>query len=223
METKKNPKVDLTRKTSFFFSIALLITMSLVLTAFEWRQHEAKLDDLVQRSIDPFEMDDVPPTEILPPPPPTPPAPVIVEVPNEEEITEDIKVNLDIEVSAETVLKHTEFVPETPEENPDVPFIAPESPASFDGGYDAFYRFVSSKIKYPAQARRMGIEGKVYVEFVVNRDGTLTELSVLKGIGGGCDEEAVRVVQNSPPWNPGKQRGVPVRQKMVLPIVFELN
>ncbi len=68
----------------------------------------------------------------------------------------------------------------------------------------------------------MGIEGKVFVEFVVDKDGSLTQFIVVKGIGAGCDEEAVRIIQNSPPWSPGKQRGKPVKQRMVLPIFFTL-
>jgi len=69
----------------------------------------------------------------------------------------------------------------------------------------------------------MGVEGKVFVEFVINRDGTLVDVRVVRGIGAGCDEEAVRVVQSSPPWKPGKQRGKPVRQKYTLPIQFKLQ
>src|SRR5262245_51483312 len=103
MELKKNPKADLTRQSTFFFSIGLLITMSLVLAAFEWRQFEEKPDELAQRRTDVFEETiEVPPTDIPPPPPPAVQAPVIVEVPDEEEIEEDIQVNLDIEVSQET-------------------------------------------------------------------------------------------------------------------------
>jgi protein TonB len=77
-------------------------------------------------------------------------------------------------------------------------------------------------LKYPAQARRMRIEGKVFVEFVVDRDGSVTNVVIVKGIGAGCDEEAQRIIAGSPPWNAGKQRGKPVRQRMVLPITFKL-
>jgi protein TonB len=86
----------------------------------------------------------------------------------------------------------------------------------------AFYAFVSQTIRYPAQARRMGIEGKVFVEFVVEKDGSLSSFTVVKGIGAGCDEEAIRVLQMSPPWTPGKQRGQAVKQRMVLPIYFKM-
>jgi len=78
-------------------------------------------------------------------------------------------------------------------------------------------------LKYPAQARRMGIEGKVYVTFVVGKEGEITDVKVLKGIGAGCDEEAIRVLSGAPNWKPGKQRGRPVRVRMQLPIIFKLN
>ena len=78
-------------------------------------------------------------------------------------------------------------------------------------------------MKYPSQARRMGIEGRVFVEFIVDKDGTLTNVKAIKGIGAGCDEEAERVIKNHPKWNPGKQRGKAVKQKIVLPITFKLG
>ncbi|MFM7851827.1 MAG: energy transducer TonB, partial [Flammeovirgaceae bacterium] len=86
------------------------------------------------------------------------------------------------------------------------------------GGLAAFYKQVSQVIRYPAKARRNRIEGKVFVQFVVQEDGTLTDFRVIKGIGGGCDEEALRSVMSSPRWQPGKQRGRPVKQRYTLPI-----
>jgi protein TonB len=78
-------------------------------------------------------------------------------------------------------------------------------------------------MKYPAQARRMGVEGKVFVQFVIGKDGAISDVKVIKGIGAGCDEEAIRVVQSSPSWNPGKQRGKAVKQRYTLPIIFKLG
>lgn len=75
---------------------------------------------------------------------------------------------------------------------------------------------------YPHRAQRMGIEGWVFVEFVVERDGSLTDIKVVKGIGGGCDDEAIRVISQAPKWNAGKQRGRSVRVRMVMPIMFKL-
>ena len=98
-----------------------------------------------------------------------------------------------------------------------------ESMPSFEGGIAEFYKFVGNNLKYPAQARRMGIEGKVFVHFIIDKDGSLSDIKVVRGIGAGCDEEVVRIVQMSPKWNPGKQRGRPVRVRMMLPITFKLQ
>jgi protein TonB len=224
MELKKNPKADLTRKTTFFFSIGLLVTMSLVLAAFEWRQYEAKVADLMERRTDVFEETiEVPPTDIPPPPPPQVQAPVIVEVPDEEEIEEDIQVNLDIEVSQDTKVEAIEVKVEEVKEETDEIFTIVEESAAPKGGMGAFYKYVQEKMKYPPQARRMGIDGKVFVEFVINKDGSISDVKAVKGIGAGCDEEAVRVVQGAAAWTPGKQRGKPVKQRMVLPITFKLG
>ena len=102
-------------------------------------------------------------------------------------------------------------------------FTIVEEPAAPVGGMEAFYKFVRKNLKYPSQARRMGIEGKVYVQFVVDKDGTITDVKAVKGIGAGCDEEAVRVINKSPRWNPPKQRGKPVKQRIILPITFQLG
>ena len=166
---------------------------------------------------------EVPPTEQPPPPPPQVQQPQVVEVPDEEKIEEDIKVNLDVEMNEETKVEEIEIKVEEPKEDVDMIFTIVEETATPKGGMAAFYKYVGSKMKYPPQATRMGVEGKVYVEFVINRDGSIVDVRVVRGIGAGCDEEAVRVVEASPAWNPGKQRGKPVRQKYTLPIQFKLQ
>ncbi len=90
-------------------------------------------------------------------------------------------------------------------------------------GMSGFYAELGKKVRYPVPARKYGIEGKVFVSFQVLKDGSLDDITVVKGIGGGCDEEAVRVVSRMKPFNPGLVRGQPVSIKMVLPIVFKLN
>ncbi len=224
MEAKKTESADLTKKTSFFFSIGLLLTLALVFTAFEWKQYEESLIDLQGKSTNTFEeMLEVPPTEQPPPPAPIIQQPQIVEVPDEEEIKEDLNLKFDVEVTEETKVEEVVVAPVEEKENVDEIFSVVEESANPKGGYPAFYKFVGEKIKYPSQARRMGIEGKVFVEFVVNRDGSIVDVKAIKGIGAGCDEEAVRIVQSAPAWTPGKQRGKPVRQKMVIPITFKLG
>jgi protein TonB len=86
-----------------------------------------------------------------------------------------------------------------------------------------FYEYVRKNLKYPRQAKRMGVEGKVFLEFIVNKDGSIVDAKVLRGIGGGCDEEALRIIKSSPKWKPGKQRGQEVRQRMTFPLIFKLN
>jgi TonB family protein len=102
-------------------------------------------------------------------------------------------------------------------------FTVVEEQPEFEGGMDAFYRYVGKEINYPLQARQMGVEGRVDVQFVVEKDGSLSDVRAIKGIGGGCDSEAVKVVQNAPSFRPGTQRGKPVRVRMVMPIIFKLN
>lgn len=221
METKKNASVDLTRKSSYFFSIGLLLSMTLVVGAFEWPQRDSEIinpGDKNEIFID--ELIDIPPTKDVPPP--TAPLiknPVLVEVDTK---TEEDSIRIDIEGT--DIFNQHEFILPTPEpEERAIIETFPEETASPKGGFEAFYKFVSEKIKYPVQARRMGIEGRVFVEFVINKDGSLTDVKAIKGIGAGCDEEAVRIVQSAPSWNPGKQRGKTVRQRYTLPIIFKLG
>lgn len=224
MEAKKTEKADLTNKSTFFFSIGLLITMSLVVMAFEWKRYDDSLVDLTGKTSDVFEeVLEVPPTEQPPPPPPQIQTPQIIEVPDEEEIEEEIKMNLDIEVTQDTKIEEIVVRAEEPKEEVDEIFTIVEESATPKGGMSAFYKYVGEKMKYPAQARRMTIEGKVFVEFVINKDGHISDVRVVKGIGAGCDEEAMRVIQGAPAWTPGKQRGKPVKQRMVLPITFRLG
>lgn len=224
MEPKKTEKADLTKKTSLFFSIGLALTMTLVVMAFEFRTYdETDVKNLGKQMDNMEEILEVPPTEQPPPPPPKIQQPQIIEVPDEEEIKEEIKVEFDAEITTDTKVEAITIVEEQPKEDVDEVFLVVEETAAPVGGMQAFYEYVGKKLKYPAQARRMNIEGKVFVEFVVNRDGSIVDVKAIKGIGAGCDEEAVRVIQSAPAWKPGKQRGKPVRQRMVLPITFKLG
>lgn len=224
MEAKKTDKANLSKKTGFFFNIGLFVTMALVVTAFEWPDKEdGDLVDLGQVNDDFEDLMEIPPTEQPPPPPPKIQQPEIVEVPDEEEIEEEIEVDLDVEITEDEVIEDI-IVEEAPEEEvAEQIFQIVEDPAMPPGGYQAFYEYVGKKLKYPAQARRMGIEGKVYVQFVVDTDGSLTDVKAVKGIGAGCDQEAVRVIEAAPKWSPPKQRGKPVKQRIILPITFKLG
>jgi periplasmic protein TonB len=224
MEAKKNPKIDLSRKSGLFLNIGFVVSLLLVIAAFEWKSYDrGDLLDLGQVNDDFEEMTEIPLTQQPPPPPPKIKQPEIIEVPDEEEIEEEIEVDLDVEITEDTEIAEIVFEEPIEEEETDKIFQIVENPATFKGGIGAFYQYVQKNMKYPSQAQRMGLEGKVFVQFVVGKDGKITDVEVLRGIGAGCDEEAIRVLKNSPAWSPGKQRGRPVRQRMVLPITFKLN
>jgi periplasmic protein TonB len=224
MEAKKSEKADLTKKTGLFFSIGLLFTMAVIVMAFEWKSYDAKLSLLASKSTNTFEeMLEVPPTEQPPPIAPIIQQPQIIEVPDEEEIKEDLNIKFDVEVTEDTKVEAVTVVAEEPKEEVEEIFSVVEETATPKGGLPAFYKYVGEKMKYPAQARRMGVEGKVFVQFVIGKDGSINDVKIIKGIGAGCDEEASRVMQSAPAWNPGKQRGKPVKQRYTLPIIFKLG
>lgn len=112
--------------------------------------------------------------------------------------------------------------PEKVVSDPDEPHTVVEEMPAFPGGDEAMFKFIATKVKYPEEAAENGIEGAVYVTFVVERDGRISEVKVLRGIGAGCDEEAVRVVKSMPNWTPGKQNGQLVRVRRSLPFRFKL-
>lgn len=165
----------------------------------------------------------------LPPPPPVVVNPVIQEVQDEDEIEQEVVEIFEIEEPivntkpikkqvSKKIKKHIKKVVDNNE-----PWIVVEKQPEFPGGLKAFYKYIGKKLKYPKQARRMGVQGTVYIQFVVDKDGSLSEIKVLKGIGAGCNEEALRVLKNSPKWEAGRQRGRAVRVKMSIPIKFLLN
>lgn len=224
MEIKKKPEADLTKKSGMLLNLGLVLSLAIVITAFSWRSYDdGDLMNLGQVDDNFEEIMEVPPTEQPPPPPPVIQQPEIIEVPDEEEIEQEIEVDLDVEITEETAIEEIIVSDEPEEEEADEIFTIVEEQPTPNGGMGAFYQFVKKNLKYPSQARRMGIEGKVFVQFVVDKDGTITDVQAIKGIGAGCDEEAIRVLKNHPKWKPGKQRGRPVRVRMVIPITFKLG
>jgi len=149
--------------------------------------------------------------------------PIIEEIPDEVKIEEKIDVNFDVDVKETTVIKEVVISEAPVVEKADQIFDVVETQPNPPGGMAGWNAYLSKNLKYPTQARRMGIEGTVIVVFVINTDGSIQDVEVLRGIGGGCDEEAVKVVQEAPKWEPGKQRGRPVRTRMRLPIRFKLS
>lgn len=207
-------------------SISLCLSLILVIGMFEWKTSESMQNIDLRESVSRFDdLLDIPQTQQMQKPPVQVQAPKIIEV-DDEEIIEEIEIDLDIEMTEDTRIEQIIYTENEdssmPEEKADEIFTIVEQQPSPVGGIKAFYDYVSSNIKYPSRATRMGLEGRVFVEFVVEKDGSLTDIKVVKGIGGGCDEEAVRVISSAPKWNPGKQRGQEVRVRMVMPILFRI-
>ena len=222
MEQKKNPNVDIHRQSGLFLSIGFCLSLFLVIIGIEWRTYDAGIGDLGALD-DSFEEQIEIPLTVQPPPPPPPKIPPqFIEVPDEEVIEEE-DIELDVEITEDLAIE--EIVYEEPEEEEtDEIFVFVEDRPEPIGGYEALYGYINKNIQYPRQATRMGIEGKVYVSFVVERNGTVSDVKIIKGIGGGCDKEAVRVLAGCPiKWTPGKQRGKPVRTHFSINIRFTLQ
>ncbi len=209
------------------FNLGLVISLSLTLVAFEWKSYgEEKLAFIGTLAKEEDDILDIPNTIQQPPPPPRLIQPEIVEIPDDEE-TENLEVDLSIETTPETAVTAPVVVLKKPvkaeEEVIDDVFTVVEENAMPEGGMPAFYKYLSKTLKYPSQARRMNVEGTVYVQFVIEKDGSLTDIKIIKSVGAGCDEEAGRVFREAKKWKAGKQRGLPVRQRMVMPIIFNLG
>ena len=206
--------------TWFSFCVSILG----IILVFEWKSFEegsmVQLSSLTGNFED---LVDIPLTQQPPPPKHALQQPVVIEVPNDEEIEEDIEFDLDIDMNEDDIIEEIVAYDAPPDEVAETIHQIVEEMPSPAGGLSAFYKYLNNNLKYPASARRMGIEGRVFMVFVVEKDGSLTDITVLKGIGAGCDEESQRVLENAPKWNPGKQRGNPVRVRFNFPIVFKLN
>ncbi|UII25328.1 energy transducer TonB [Fulvivirga maritima] len=227
MAIKKNKDVKMKSQRILFFSIGLLVSMSFVVGLFEWKSYDSGEQLAVAHVDAPVdELLEIPPTEQAPPPPPKQvlQQPNIVEVPAEEEIEEEIDLDFDIDITTEEAIEQIDFdntqLAQPEEEKVEEVFTIVETRPEPKMGMTDFMKFLYENIRYPKGALDAQIQGKVFVQFIVNSDGTLSDFEVLKGIGKGCDEEAVRVLKTAAPWNPGKQRGRPVKVKMVLPINF---
>jgi periplasmic protein TonB len=224
MEAKKTPKADLESKKRVFLQIWIILALVAVWSAFEWRQYERQVIDLGVLEIDFIEEEDIPITRPETPPPPPPPEPSmeLIIVDDDVEVDEEFMIDMEATVFTE-VSDFAPIIVEEEEVAEDVIFTVVEDQPSFPGGDEARMRFLQENLRYPTMAREAGIQGTVFVTFVVERDGSVTDVRVLRGIGGGLDEEAVRVVRMMPRWNPGRQRGQAVRVQFNMPIRFVLN
>ncbi len=225
---KKAEKVDLTRYSTTFFTLGLVLSLAFTLVAFEWKSYEEKMVVLEGQLISIDDPED--PFIFNPPPPPKPKLKPVIKTAiikeSKEPIVEQEDLDLDFEFEPDTPVEDyvvTDEVIEEPEEVTNTPFIAPEVTAVPKNGLKGFYHYIKKELKYPKKAKRSGVQGKVFVEFVINTDGGISDLKILKGISPECDAEALRVIKGSPKWEPARQRGRNVRQKMVMPIAFKLG
>jgi protein TonB len=225
MEAKKTPKADLENKKSIFFQIGLILALAVVLFAFELKSYDKVTIDLATRAVDDTPEEIIPITEqkIKPPPPPPPKQVTQIKIVEDDVEVED-DLDIDVEADDETVVE--EYIPPVEEDEEILEaeiFTVVESMPSFPGGMGELMKYLSENIKYPPLAKESGIQGRVFINFVVEPNGSISNVKVLRGIGGGCDEEAVRVVEKMPKWSPGKQRGKPVRVSYNLPVKFTLQ
>ncbi len=223
MEVKKNPEVDVNKKTSMYFMIGAVVALSVLLLSFEWKTYDARLQELGKLVLDQEDEEIIPITqqELPPPPPPPPPATIIEIVEDDEEIEEELEIE-DSESDEDEIIEIV-AVEEEEEAAEEEIFTIVETNPSFPGGDAKMYAYLGKNMNYPNIAQDNNIQGRVYVSFVVEKNGKITDVRVLRGIGGGCDEEAIRVVKSMPTWSPGKQRGKAVRVRFNLPIVFKLQ
>lgn len=227
MEEKKSKKADLESKRTLFLELGLVFTLAFVLFAFNYKSYDRSEASSLQRVVDNTPEDIIPITkqEVKPPPPPPPRQVTVINI-VEDNVDVDTDLEIDMEADQSTEVQDYAPIAENRKEEEIVEmeiFTVVESMPSFPGGDAARMKFLQENIKYPQMARESGIQGTVYVTFVVEPNGKVSDVRVLRGIGGGCDEEAVRVIQSMPKWEAGKQRGKSVRVQFNMPIKFTLQ
>ena len=229
MEIKKSEKANLENKKLLFVEIGLVVSLGITLLAFEWTTKEtetAVLEDnteiLVEEEMISTQM------ETPPPPPAAPKIPVLSDqidiVDDEIEIEDDMFMNLEDDASLGVeIMDYVEVEEEVVEEEA-IPFHIVETKPSFQGGdANQFSKWVNSRLVYPEIAKENGVQGRVTLQFTVEKDGSVTKVKVLRGVDPSLDKEAVRVVSMSPKWKPGKQRDRAVPVTYTFPVIFQLR
>lgn len=228
MEIKKAPKADLEGKKGIFFEVGLTLALAALLFAFEWKTSTEEVGKFQTVAEEVVEEEIIPITQqMLKPPPPPPPAPKLTDlidiVEDDTNIDEDLEI-LDAEDESEnTVVQNLDDLGDYGNEDTGETevFVVVENMPTFSGGN--VQKWIAKNVKYPVLAMENGIQGKVFVQFVIEKDGSITDVKVLRGVDASLDKEAIRVVQAMPKWNPGKQRGKAVRVSYTLPINFQLS
>ena len=230
MEAKKSEKANLENKKGLFLELGLIVALAIVIYAFEFKSYDKQEEDKqLTEAVSQVEEMVIQTQQEEPPEPPKQEVELSqteFEIVDDNAVIEDEFKLQDFEnVTDGSLLTNTvEIKQELPEEEDEQPiFTVVEQQASFPGGPTKLYEYLAKNIKYPQQARETGTQGKVYLTFVVERDGSITDIKILRDIGSGCGEEAIRVVKSMPKWQPAKQRGKVVRQQFNLPVNFSLQ
>jgi len=225
MEIKKSEKASLEKDKLIYVLMGLVFVLSLVYVALEWTEQEVTKYEVTDTEFLFEEEVEIQQTSQETPPPPPPPAVQEVEVLN---VVEDNVETETIEVTTEET--ETEVVIAAPveapveEEEEEVVFVVVESMPEFPGGQQALFKYLSDNVKYPVIAQENGIQGRVICQFVVNKDGSIVDVEVVRSGGDpSLDKEAIRVIKSMPKWKPGKQRGKAVRVKYTVPVNFKLQ
>ena len=226
MEEKKSPRANLENKKLMFIQIGLIISLLITWLAFEHKSYDKREIDpsLLNRevAVDEEMVEITKQEEQKPQPVEVPQQTTQLEIVDDNVETKDIEINAEVE---QTEIIEEYIAPEVVEEEvveTEIFQIVEEMP-QFPGGDAKLLEYVATHIKYPQIARETGIQGRVFVGFVVEPDGSVSNVKILRGIGGGCDEEAMRVIKSLPKWKPGKQRGKAVRVSYQIPVLFKLQ
>ncbi|MBP3613083.1 MAG: energy transducer TonB [Rikenellaceae bacterium] len=226
MQIKKSPKADLNNKKGLFLEIGLIFALLLTIAAFAYTQKERNVE-IIEASMEVVE-EEITDITTQDQKPPEPPKKVEMQVLSDvlNVVTNDTKIDTEFDFSEFSedieIVQNIEVVEEAAED--DAPFIIAEEMPKFQGGdLMKFRSWVQGKLKYPQIAQENGISGKVTLTFVIERDGSLTNIQVMQSPDRSLADEAVRVLQSSPKWTPGKQRNAPVRVRYTLPVEFRIQ
>lgn len=230
MEEKKSKKANLENKKLLFIEVGLCFSLFVTLAAFQWGTRDANVSVLEEETQMIEEEEIIPITQETPPPPPeTPKIPVLSD--QIDIIDDDIKVDddlfMNLEDDANLGVEIGDYIEEVQEEvieEEAIPFQLVETRPSFNGGEaNEFSKWVNSRLEYPEIAKENGVQGRVTLQFTVEKDGSVTNVKVVRGVDPSLDKEAVKVVSSSPKWTPGKQRDRAVRVTYTFPVIFQLR
>ena len=226
MQLKKSPKVSLEDKKLIYTLMGALLVLSICFVAFEWTEKEVTKYDVVDQDFLIEEEIDIQQTTQETPPPPPPPAVQEVEILNvvdDDVQTESVEIKTEDDKDVEVVIAPPVEAPVVEEVEEEI-FVVVESMPEFPGGAQEMMKFIAENIKYPVIAQENGIQGRVICQFVIEKNGSVTDIQVVRSSGdASLDKEAERVIKNMPKWKPGKQRGKPVRVKYTIPVAFRLQ